>query len=79
MNDKDINKIDEMYKKTALTLVILGLGIWGILLLSADDDVKYFGQKYILLALQSFYELMQIYANPSKSTKQQKSILKIGP
>jgi len=47
--DKDMNKIEEMYKKTALNLTILGLGIGCVMLLNANNMVAYFGSKYATL------------------------------
>ncbi len=47
--EKDLKKIDEIYKKTALNLIIIGLGIWGLLILNAHNAVGYFGVKYITL------------------------------
>ena len=44
--DKDLKKIEQMYKKTALNLTIVGLGIWCILLLNANNAVGFFGEKY---------------------------------
>jgi O-antigen/teichoic acid export membrane protein len=49
--DKDMKKIEDMYKKTALTLTILGLGIGCAIFLNADNLVKYFGDKYAALPM----------------------------
>lgn len=47
--DKDMKKIEDIYKKTALNLIILGLGIWGLLMLNVHNAVGYFGAKYAML------------------------------
>lgn len=47
--DKDMNKIEDIYKKSALNLTILGLGIGCVLLLNANNLVTYFGSKYEML------------------------------
>ncbi len=47
--DKDMKKIESIYKKTALNLIIVGLGIFCLLMLNAQDAVGYFGAKYIML------------------------------
>jgi O-antigen/teichoic acid export membrane protein len=44
--DKDMNKIEEMYKKTALSLIIVGLGIWCMLLLNVNNATSFFGTRY---------------------------------
>jgi O-antigen/teichoic acid export membrane protein len=44
--DKDMMKIKEIYQKTALNLVIAGLGIWCVLMLNAESAVIFFGDKY---------------------------------
>lgn len=49
--DKDMKKIEDMYKKTALTLTILGLGIGCAILLNADNLVRYFGSQYAALPM----------------------------
>jgi O-antigen/teichoic acid export membrane protein len=47
--DKDMAKIEEMYKKTALTLTILGLAIGCCIYLNAANLVAFFGKSYALL------------------------------
>ncbi|MBP6432649.1 MAG: polysaccharide biosynthesis C-terminal domain-containing protein, partial [Ferruginibacter sp.] len=44
--DKDVKKIDEMYRKTALTLLIAGLFIFGLVLLNASNIATYLGKSY---------------------------------
>ncbi len=44
--DRNLAKIDEMYKKTALNLTILGLAIGSIIFLNANNLVSYFGTRY---------------------------------
>ncbi|WP_336514097.1 polysaccharide biosynthesis C-terminal domain-containing protein [Pollutibacter soli] len=46
---KDLIKIDRLYKKTSLNLLIIGLGIFGLVLLNVDDATKFLGPEYILL------------------------------
>jgi O-antigen/teichoic acid export membrane protein len=43
---RDVKKIDEIYKKTALNLLIVGLAIFGLVLLNIDDAVKFLGPAY---------------------------------
>jgi O-antigen/teichoic acid export membrane protein len=47
--DRDIEKIRRIYKKTALTLMIFGAGIWCVILLNTNNLVAFFGPKYIAL------------------------------
>jgi O-antigen/teichoic acid export membrane protein len=47
--DRDIEKIRRIYKKTALTLMIFGAGIWCVILLNAGNLVGFFGPKYVAL------------------------------
>jgi len=44
--DRNLEKIDEMYKKTALNLTILGLAIGSIIFLNANNLLQYFGHRY---------------------------------
>ncbi len=44
--DKDMLKIEEMYKKTALNLTIIGLAIGCVIFLNAHNLVSYFGPVY---------------------------------
>ena len=44
--DRNLAKIDEMYKKTALNLTILGLAIGSIIFLNANNLLQYFGHRY---------------------------------
>jgi O-antigen/teichoic acid export membrane protein len=48
---KDMAKLDRLYKKTALTLLITALGIMGIVLINAPLLVKYLGDTYMGLPL----------------------------
>jgi O-antigen/teichoic acid export membrane protein len=47
--DKDLKKIKEMYKKTALSLIIVGLAIWAILILNVNNATSFFGSRYSML------------------------------
>ena len=47
--DRDIEKIRRIYQKTALTLMILGAGIWCVILLNTGNLVGFFGPKYAAL------------------------------
>ncbi len=47
--DKDMNKIKEMYQKTALNLLIVGIGIFGILTINMFNFTQHFGTNYSLL------------------------------
>lgn len=47
--DKNMQKIEEIYQKTALNLTIAGLGIFCILLLNKQNAVSYLGSKYAYL------------------------------
>jgi O-antigen/teichoic acid export membrane protein len=48
---KDLAKLDMLYKKTALTLLITALGIMGMVLINAPLIVQYLGQTYAGLPL----------------------------
>lgn len=48
---KDLAKLDRLYKKTALTLLITALGIMGMVLINAPLIVQYLGQTYAGLPL----------------------------
>lgn len=48
---KDLAKLDRLYKKTALTLLITALGIMGMVLINASLIVQYLGQTYAGLPL----------------------------
>ena len=43
---KDMRKIDSLYKKTALNLLIVGLAIFGVVLLNIHDAAKFLGPTY---------------------------------
>ncbi|PWU02734.1 MAG: hypothetical protein C5B52_04770 [Bacteroidetes bacterium] len=43
---KDVKKIDRLYKKTALNLLIVGLAIFGVVFLNIHDAVKFLGPTY---------------------------------
>lgn len=47
--DKDMQKLDRLYKKTALTLLIVAAGIMGCVLINASLAVHYLGETYALL------------------------------
>ena len=47
--EKDLKKIEDIYKKTALNLIIMGLGIWGLIMLNTHNAVGYFGSRYATL------------------------------
>ncbi len=44
--DKDLKRIDDLYSKTALTLLIAGLFILGLVLLNANNIAAYLGKNY---------------------------------
>jgi O-antigen/teichoic acid export membrane protein len=44
--DRDMEKIRRIYQKTALTLMIFGIGIWCIILLNSHNLVSFFGSNY---------------------------------
>lgn len=44
--DKDVKRIDDLYSKTALTLLIAGLFILGLVLLNANNIAAYLGKNY---------------------------------
>lgn len=44
--DKDLKRIDDLYAKTALTLLIAGLFILGLVLLNANNIAAYLGKNY---------------------------------
>jgi O-antigen/teichoic acid export membrane protein len=48
---RDMKKIDRLYKKTALNLLIAGLGIFGLVLLNIEDAIKFLGNEYAPLTL----------------------------
>lgn len=47
--DKDIAKIKEIYQKTALNLIIVGMGIFGVLTLNMYNLTQHFGTAYSTL------------------------------
>jgi len=47
--DKDIAKIKEIYQKTALNLIIVGMGIFGVLTLNMYNFTQHFGTAYSTL------------------------------
>ncbi|MCW3116518.1 MAG: hypothetical protein JWM28_600, partial [Chitinophagaceae bacterium] len=48
--DKNLVKIFDVYRKTALNLLIAGLGIMGVLILNMPNAIAYLGPKYQPLA-----------------------------
>ncbi|MBS1607585.1 MAG: polysaccharide biosynthesis C-terminal domain-containing protein [Bacteroidetes bacterium] len=44
--DKDLKKVFNVYRKTALNLLIAGLGIMGVLVLITPDVIAFLGPKY---------------------------------
>ena len=62
--DKNLDKIKEMYQKTALSLIIIGLGIMGILILNMHNATEHFGRAYAslptLLLILGFAKLIDL-------------------
>lgn len=48
---KDMPKLDRLYKKTALTLLIIALGIMGVIIINAPIILEYLGDVYAGLPL----------------------------
>ncbi len=46
---KNLEKIDRLYKKTALNLLIAGLAIFGIVMLNIQDIIQFLGPAYAML------------------------------
>ncbi len=46
---RDLLSIDRLYKKTSLNLLIVGLGIFGLVLINIDDAIVFLGSDYSLL------------------------------
>jgi O-antigen/teichoic acid export membrane protein len=44
--DRNISKIMWLYQKTSLNLLIIGLAIWGCILLNMDNAIKFLGSTY---------------------------------
>ena len=44
--DKDKAAIENLYHKTSLNLLIVGLAIWGLIYLNMDSAVQYLGKEY---------------------------------
>lgn len=44
--DKNTDQIENLYHKTSLNLLIVGLGIWGLIYLNMNDAVHYLGKEY---------------------------------
>lgn len=53
--DKEVSKVFSVYKKTALNLLIAGLGIFGVLILTAPNVILFLGPQY-----QPMYTVMLI-------------------
>jgi len=49
--NKDKEKIEELYKKTSLNLLIIGAALFGILLLNMDNLARFLGPGYELLKI----------------------------
>jgi O-antigen/teichoic acid export membrane protein len=49
--DRDLPKIDRMYQKTALNLLITGLAIFGLVQLNMDNAVRFLGPEYQALGM----------------------------
>lgn len=49
--DKNLPKIDRMYQKTALNLLISGLGIFGLVQLNMDNAIRFLGPEYQALGM----------------------------
>lgn len=47
--DRNIQRLDSVYRKTTISLMVAGLGIWALLLLNMHNAVKYFGSTYAIL------------------------------
>ena len=47
---RDLKKIDRLYKKTALNLLIAGLAIFGVVMLNIHDITRFLGPAYSALA-----------------------------
>lgn len=52
--ERNLKKIEELYKKTSLNLLVLGMGLFGILYLCIDDLIRFLPKK-------SGYEVIKIY------------------
>ncbi len=44
--DKDRKKIEDLYHKTSLNLLIVGLAIWGLIYLNMNSAIAYLGPEY---------------------------------
>ncbi len=44
--EKDKQKIEELYHKTSLNLLIVGLAIWGLIFLNLNNAIAYLGKDY---------------------------------
>jgi O-antigen/teichoic acid export membrane protein len=49
--NRDIPRIDRLYKKTSLNLLVAGIAIFGVVLLNLDDAVRFLGTPYAALTL----------------------------
>jgi O-antigen/teichoic acid export membrane protein len=49
--NRDIPRIDRLYKKTSLNLLIAGIAIFGVVLLNLDDAVRFLGTPYAALTM----------------------------
>jgi O-antigen/teichoic acid export membrane protein len=47
---RDLGRIDNLYKKTALNLLIAGMGIFGLVLVNLDDATRFMGKEYAALS-----------------------------
>jgi O-antigen/teichoic acid export membrane protein len=48
---RDLKKIDSLYQKTALNLLITGLGIFALVLLNMQDAIRFLGSEYSALGM----------------------------
>jgi O-antigen/teichoic acid export membrane protein len=49
--NRDIGRIDSLYKKTSLNLMVAGLAIFSLVLLNINDAIRFMGPAYQALAL----------------------------
>jgi O-antigen/teichoic acid export membrane protein len=49
--NRDLPRIDRLYKKTSLNLLVAGIAIFGLVLLNLDDAVRFLGTPYAALTM----------------------------
>jgi len=49
--NRDLPRIDRLYKKTSLNLLVAGIAIFGMVLLHLDDAVRFLGAPYAALTM----------------------------